>query len=51
MQNKTCTLKGVTCAVCYCTGLNQNQNIKNWLKPFALRLCMGVGLLKHSAYC
>ena len=31
--NKTCTLKGVTCTVCYCTGL-----IKNWLNIFVVAL-------------
>ena len=30
MHNKTCTLKGVICTVCYCTGI-----IKNWLKTFS----------------
>ena len=31
--NKTCTLKGVTCTVCYCTGL-----IENWLNFFVVAL-------------
>ena len=31
--NKTCTLKGVICTVCYCTGL-----IKNWLNIFIVAL-------------
>ena len=29
MHNKTCTLEGVICTVCYCTGI-----IKNRLKTF-----------------
>ena len=33
MQNKTCTVEGVICTVCYCTGV-----IKNCLKIFSLAL-------------
>ena len=35
MWNKTCTVEGVICTVCYCSGL-----IKNCLKTFLVRLPM-----------